>query len=112
MARRDSGKGPPLVKAVESCDQRSLRRVIPGMNQQPGNIKAAAFLAGPIGRWARIVIGAVLVVAGVLTGGVVGIIVALVGLVPVGLGMSNRCLISRAIGAPWKGQDAIDMVGS
>jgi len=47
-----------------------------------------------------------------VTGGVVGTIVALVGLVPVGLGMSNRCLISRAIGAPWKGQDAIDKVSS
>lgn len=82
------------------------------MSEQPTNIKAAAFLAGPVGRWGRIVLGAVLVVAGVLIGGVGGIILALVGLVPVGLGMSNRCLISRAIGAPWKGQDAIDMVSS
>lgn len=78
------------------------------MEDQPGNIKTAAFLAGPIGRWGRIVLGAVLVVAGVLTGGIAGIIVALVGLVPMGLGMSNRCIISRVIGAPWKGQDAID----
>lgn len=82
------------------------------MNEATSNIKFAAFLAGPIGRWARIVLGAALVTIGVLTGGAVGIIVALVGLVPVGLGMSNRCLISRAIGAPWKGQDALDMVHS
>ncbi len=82
------------------------------MADTAGNIKAAAFLAGPIGRWARIVIGAALVIVGVLTGGIGGIIIALVGLVPVGLGMSNRCIISRVIGAPWKGQDAIDMVGT
>lgn len=82
------------------------------MAEQPGNIKTAAWLAGPAGRWGRIVIGAALVVAGVLIGGVIGIIVALVGLVPVGLGMSNRCLISRVIGAPWKGEDAINMVNS
>jgi|GEM_PF-2277811 len=80
------------------------------MSDQPSNIKTAAFLAGPVGRWGRIILGAALVIIGVATGGIVGIIVALVGLVPVGLGMSNRCLISRAIGAPWKGQDAIDMV--
>ena len=82
------------------------------MNEATSNIKFAAYLAGTIGRWARIVLGAALVTIGVLTGGAVGIIVALVGLVPVGLGMSNRCLISRAIGAPWKGQDALDMVHS
>lgn len=69
-------------------------------------------MAGPAGRIARIVIGAALVIVGVLTGGPVGIIIALVGLVPVGLGMSNRCIISKAIGAPWKGQDAADLVNS
>jgi len=82
------------------------------MTDQPGNIKTAAWLAGPAGRWGRIIIGAALVIAGVLTGGVAGIVIALIGLVPVGLGMSNRCLISRIIGAPWKGQDAVDMVKS
>ncbi len=82
------------------------------MSNAPSNLKAAAFLAGPIGRWGRIVLGAVLVTVGVLTGGVVGVVVALVGLVPVGLGMSNRCLISRVIGAPWKGQDALDIVNT
>lgn len=82
------------------------------MSEQPANIRTAAFLAGPIGRWGRIALGAVLVTVGVLTGGPVGVVIALVGLVPVGLGMSNRCLISRAIGAPWKGEDAVDLVKS
>lgn len=80
------------------------------MTQQPGSIRTAAFLAGPIGRGARIVVGAVLVVVGLLVGGIGGTIVALVGLVPIALGVTNRCLISRIIGAPWRGQDAIDMV--
>ncbi len=82
------------------------------MDQQAGNIKFAAWMAGSVGRIARIVIGAALVVVGVLVGGTVGIIVGLVGLVPVGLGMSNRCIISKAIGAPWKGEDAVDLVKS
>lgn len=80
------------------------------MNNQPLNIKAAAFLAGPVGRLARIILGALLVTIGVLTGGGAGIVIALVGLAPVALGMSNRCLISRAIGAPWKGNDALELI--
>lgn len=82
------------------------------MNQQPANIRAAAFLAGPIGRLARIAIGAALVIIGVLTGGAAGIVIGLIGLLPIALGASNRCLISRLIGAPWKGKDATDLVRS
>lgn len=82
------------------------------MTEQPTNIKTAAWLAGPAGRWARVVIGVALVVVGILMGGTGGLIVGLIGLVPIGLGLSNRCLISRAIGAPWKGQDAIDQAHS
>jgi len=82
------------------------------MTEQKTNIKVAAWLGGMGGRVARIVLGAALVIAGVAIGGVGGTIVALIGLVPIGLGMSNRCLISKVIGAPWKGEDAIDMVKS
>ena len=82
------------------------------MENQSGSVKFAAWMASPAGRIARIVIGAALVVVGVLVGGAVGVIVGLVGLVPVGLGMSNRCITSKAIGAPFKGQDATDLVKS
>ncbi len=82
------------------------------MDETKSNIEIAAWLGGTGGRVARIVIGAALIVAGVAVGGVGGTIVALVGLVPIGLGMSNRCLISKALGAPWKGEDAIDMAKS
>jgi hypothetical protein len=78
------------------------------MENQSGSVKFAAWMAGPAGRITSIVIGAALVVVGVRVGGTVG----LVGLVPVGLGMSNRCIISKAIGAPFKGQDATDLVKS
>ena len=82
------------------------------MVEQPTNIKAAAWLAGPAGRIGRIVVGALLILVGLVTGGVGGIIIGLVGLLPIGLGVTNRCLISRVIGAPWKGEDAIDMVNA
>lgn len=82
------------------------------MSEQPTNIKVAAWFASSTGRGARIVIGMALVIVGVIIGGLLGIVVALVGLVPVGLGMSNRCIISRVIGAPWTGAEATKMVGS
>jgi hypothetical protein len=55
------------------------------MENQSGSVKFAAWMASPAGRIARVVIGAALVVVGVLVGGAVGVIVGLVGLVPVGL---------------------------
>jgi hypothetical protein len=64
------------------------------MENQSGSVKFAAWMASPAGRIARVVIGAALVVVGMH----VGVIVGLVGLVPVGLGMSNRCITSTAIG--------------
>ena len=82
------------------------------MSNPTSSDRFAAWMAGPLGRIIRIVIGVALVIVGVSTGGAVGTIVALVGLVPVGLGMSNRCIISKAIGAPFKGEDAIDHVNS
>jgi hypothetical protein len=78
------------------------------MENQSGSVKFAAWMASPAGRIARVVIGAALVVVGMH----VGVIVGLVGLVPVGLGMSNRCITPNAIGAPFNGQDATDLVKS
>ena len=73
-----------------------------------GSMKFAAFMAGPVGRLARIAIGIVLVVIGLSSGGTGGIILAVVGLVPIAMGVMNRCLLSPLIGAPWRGQDALD----
>lgn len=73
-----------------------------------GSMKFAAFMAGPIGRLARIGVGLVLIVVGLAIGGTGGIILAIIGLVPLAMGVMNRCLISPLIGAPWRGQDALD----
>lgn len=75
-----------------------------------GSVKFAAFMAGPIGRLARVVVGLVLIAVGLATGGTGGIILAVVGLVPLAMGVMNRCLISPLIGAPWRGQDALNAV--
>jgi len=69
-------------------------------------------MAAPVGRIVRIAAGAALVILGVAMGGVGGVIVGLVGLVPAAMGATNRCLIGKIIGAPFKGQDSMDLVGS
>ncbi len=82
------------------------------MSNQPGSVKFAAWMATPVGRLVRVAAGAALIVLGVAMGGVGGTIVALVGLVPAAMGATNRCLIGKIIGAPFKGQDSVDLIGS
>lgn len=65
----------------------------------------ARFMATPIGRGLRIVLGLALIVAGLATGGTVGWIVSLVGIVPIVAGAANLCLLAPILGAPLKGSD-------
>ncbi len=66
----------------------------------------AKFMAGPIGRGARIVLGIVLIVLGLaVVGDTAGLILAAVGVVPILAGVFNVCLIGPIIGAPLSGKD-------
>ncbi|MGE0570473.1 MAG: YgaP-like transmembrane domain [Dehalococcoidia bacterium] len=64
----------------------------------------AKFMASPVGRIARIVIGLALIIVGILAGGPMLALVA-VGLVFVAVGVANVCLIGPIIRAPFKGSD-------
>jgi Protein of unknown function (DUF2892) len=63
------------------------------------------FMASPAGRITRIVAGIVLVAVGLLVmhGGVGGIIVAVVGLVPLVAGLFDFCVFAPLFGAPMTG---------
>jgi len=65
----------------------------------------AKFMATPAGRLIRIVVGVVLIALGISSGGA-GWILALVGLVPLGAGIANVCVIAPLIRAPFHGADA------
>lgn len=66
----------------------------------------AKFMAGPVGRGARIVLGIVLIVLGLsVVGDTAGLILAAVGVVPILAGVFNICLIGPIIGAPFSGRD-------
>ncbi len=62
------------------------------------------FLAGSTGRWVRIIAGIVLVVLGLLvvkdTG---GIIIAVIGLVPLLAGIFDYCVFAPLFGLPFSG---------
>lgn len=67
----------------------------------------ARFMANPLGRGIRIVAGLALIAVGLFAlKGTTGIIVAIVGLVPLLAGILNICLIAAIIGAPFRGRDA------
>jgi len=82
------------------------------MSNQTGSVKFAAWMATPAGRFIRVAAGAAIIIAGFVIGGAGGAIVGLIGLVPLAMGVTNRCLIGKIIGAPFKGQDSMDLIGS
>ena len=64
------------------------------------------FMASPTGRITRLVAGAALVAWGLLgLGGTVGIVVAVVGLVPLLAGTFDVCVFSPLFGGPFKGPE-------
>ena len=63
-----------------------------------------SFLAGPTGRWVRVVAGIALIVIGLaLVHGALGWILAIVGLVPLGAGLFDKCVFAPLFGLPFAG---------
>lgn len=61
------------------------------------------FLASQNGRIARIVAGLVLIVAGFLIGDTAGIVIAVIGVVPLAAGALDICLFAPLFGQPLQG---------
>ncbi len=62
------------------------------------------FLASPAGRLVRVVAGIVLIAVGLfLVQGVGGWILAIIGLVPLGAGLFDRCVFAPLFGLPFVG---------
>jgi Na+/melibiose symporter-like transporter len=61
------------------------------------------FMASPAGRITRVVAGIVLVALGIFMHSVGGIIVAVVGLVPLLAGLFDFCVFAPLFGAPMSG---------
>jgi Inner membrane protein YgaP-like, transmembrane domain len=63
-------------------------------------MKLVKLMNSPAGRGARVVAGLALIAAGVATGGVAGLVVALVGVVPLAAGAGGACLAAPLLHAP------------
>jgi hypothetical protein len=64
------------------------------------------FLASSTGRLVRAVAGLILIVVGIWAiGGVVGWILAVIGLVPLAAGLFDRCVFAPLFGLPFSGPD-------
>lgn len=73
----------------------------------------AKFMAQMPGRLIRIVAGVALIVVGLFVmggsnGEIGGIIVAVIGILPILAGAFNFCLIAPIIGAPFSGKEALE----
>ncbi len=66
-------------------------------------MKLAAWMSTAMGRGLRMLAGLVLMGVGSATGGVAGVIVAIVGLVPLLAGVTNVCLLAPVVRAPLRG---------
>jgi hypothetical protein len=67
----------------------------------------ARFMASTAGRVIRIVVGLVLIVAGLAIGSVGGTVLAIVGVVPLVAGALNVCLLAPILKAPFNGKDVL-----
>jgi len=63
----------------------------------------ARFINSPAGRAVRIIAGLAIFGGGYTVGGTAGIVLMIVGLVPLAAGFFNLCLISALLGGPLSG---------
>ncbi len=68
----------------------------------------AKFMASPLGRLIRIVAGIALIAVGlwVLNASVLGIVLAVVGVVPLVAGLFDFCVFAPLFGGPFSGREA------
>jgi hypothetical protein len=64
----------------------------------------AEFMASPLGRGLRVVLGGLLIYLGLARiQGVAGTVIALLGILPLTTGLLNLCVLAPLIGAPFRG---------
>ena len=64
----------------------------------------AEFMASPLGRGLRVVVGGLLIYVGLnRVQGVAGTVIALIGILPIATGLLNLCILGPLLGAPFRG---------
>lgn len=68
----------------------------------------ARFMATPFGRVLRVLAGVALISLGIAFGGTLGIVLGLVGLVPLLAGLFNVCIMAPILRAPFSGRKLME----
>jgi len=69
-------------------------------------MRFAQFMASPLGRGGRILLGLALLLWGIRgVGGVLGWAIAIAGLLPLTLGIINGCILAPFLHVPFRGAD-------
>lgn len=69
----------------------------------------AKFMAGFVGRAIRVILGLVMIAVGLFAvQGTAGIILAVVGILPVAAGVFNFCAIAPILGVPFMGKAVLE----
>lgn len=70
-------------------------------------MKIVKFMTSPFGRGLRVLLGLVVMAAGLfVVGGTLGTIMAIIGMVPLAGGVLDFCVLSAALGYGFSGQQA------
>lgn len=70
-------------------------------------LKFAKFMATATGRIIRVIMGAAIILLGMVAGDTVGLVLVIVGFIPFFAGILNLCMIAPFIGVPFKGKDIL-----
>jgi general stress protein CsbA len=62
------------------------------------------FMSSTAGRAIRVIAGAAIIAAGIASGGTSGVIIAVIGVVPLAAGAGNVCLFAPLFGADFAGR--------
>ncbi len=68
-------------------------------------MKFALFMSSAAGRILRIVVGLAMIWLGLKAGTTGGYVLAILGLVPLALGIINGCILASLLGVPFKGSE-------
>lgn len=68
----------------------------------------AKFMSEPIGRIIRAAVGIALIAIAFFVGGIMGLIIGIVGLVPLAAGVFNFCLLGPLVGGYFSGRKNLE----
>jgi len=88
------------------CETPKAQTAVGSYARKETHMVFARFMASPLGRGGRIVLGFALIALGIgIVGGALGWVVAMAGLLPLTSGIVNVCILAPFLKVPFRGSD-------